>query len=165
MGTSLVPKQIHDRYLVDERRHACAILATDFPDQYKDIVDCLNAFVLAKREIIVGGGGKSKIANRFDDFLVGRKWAETKIVIGRTIATSDGRRDIKPNRVGCTPSKVAHAVRRSPTRGWACGKFHGRTLHPARVGALPTWSILVFLLKFIGAGCAVQHLSHPVRET
>jgi hypothetical protein len=33
MGVELIPADIHARFLIEERRHACAILAADFPSE------------------------------------------------------------------------------------------------------------------------------------
>lgn len=85
MGIDLIPQSILDRYTVEERRHACAILATDFREEFKDITECLDQFKLARSEILVGGGGKSKIASRFDGFLLGRGWREMRRKVSRRI--------------------------------------------------------------------------------
>lgn len=74
MGLNQLPSDVRDRYYVEERRHACAILAADFPTELQDIVDCLRQFQLLRSEIEAGGGGKSKIAKRFDDSLAARGW-------------------------------------------------------------------------------------------
>lgn len=71
-----LPKRILDRFHVEERRHALAILEMDLPDELRDILDCLAQFRLPRREIESGGGGKTKIAGRFDGFLGSRGWGE-----------------------------------------------------------------------------------------
>jgi hypothetical protein len=93
-----------DRYHVEERWHACAILSQDFPTELQDIVDCLNQFTLKRSEIIAGGGGKTKIAARFDSFFVTRGWREArtdvKMVIGdRTIEMGTHKLDNCKGRV------------------------------------------------------------------
>jgi hypothetical protein len=95
MGLELLPQTLRNKYHIEERRHACAILAGDYPVQLKDLVDCLTDFKLLRSEIEAGGGGKTKIANRFDRFLSGvrekgtitggRGWAEQKTTVTRTI--------------------------------------------------------------------------------
>ena len=72
MGTDLLPDYLHRRFQIIERRHACAILANDFQEEFDEIVECLRQFKLVRSEIVVGGGGKSKIAARFDDFLMSK---------------------------------------------------------------------------------------------
>jgi hypothetical protein len=88
MGLDLIPADIRARFLVEERRHACAILAADFPDELKDIVGCLREFKLLRSEIQAGGGGKSKIARRFDDYLDTRGWTEQRIAVESYAVTS-----------------------------------------------------------------------------
>src|ERR1700730_2262722 len=75
----------NSRYHIGERWHACAILSEDFPAELQDIIDCLNAFELLQSEIVVGGGGKSKIAIRFDKFLTQRGWQETSTSVTMTV--------------------------------------------------------------------------------
>jgi hypothetical protein len=85
VGLSAIPKATRDRYHIEERRHASAILASDFSDELQDIVGCLDQFHLVRSEIEVGGGRKSKIANRFDGFLEERGWVEKSVKVSRTV--------------------------------------------------------------------------------
>jgi len=82
---ALIPAALKARFHFDERGHACAILKTDFPTEFKDILDCLHGFVLKKSEVMTAGGSKSPIAKAIDGFLVGRGWIErkfdTKVVV------------------------------------------------------------------------------------
>ncbi len=92
------------RYHIEERWHACAILSQDFPQQLQDVIDCLNQFKLLRSEIEAGGGGKSKIANRFDDFFFSREWKEAsttiKMVVGeRTVEMGTHKVDFCKGRV------------------------------------------------------------------
>ena len=52
MGLDLISKRLHAKYTFEERDHACAILKTDFPQEFKDILDCLDAFTLKKSEML-----------------------------------------------------------------------------------------------------------------
>jgi hypothetical protein len=85
MGLEVIAQQTRDRYHIEERRHACAILSVDCPEELKDIIECLDQFQLLRSEIEAGGGGKSKIAQRFDTFLAKRGWKEKSIKVGRRI--------------------------------------------------------------------------------
>jgi hypothetical protein len=95
VGLDLLPTALFQRFHVEERRHACAILGADFPSELKDIIDCLESFRLLRSEIEAGGGGKTKIANRFDHFLAGvrvkreivggRGWRENSTKVSRLI--------------------------------------------------------------------------------
>ena len=55
MGVELLPQKIRDNYEVHEWKHACAILANDFPEEWKDIIELLEQFKLCKSWINVGG--------------------------------------------------------------------------------------------------------------
>jgi Restriction endonuclease BglII len=85
VGLDVIPAGIREKYHIVEIRHACAILAVDFPNELHDIVGCLHEFQLLRSEIVVGGGGKTKIANRFDDYLEARGWKEMKVDVSRTV--------------------------------------------------------------------------------
>ena len=85
MALELIPAQTRQRYHIEECRHACAVLATDCPSELQDVIDCLNQFELLRSEIAAGGGGKSKIAKRFDDFLATRAWQEKRVKVSRIV--------------------------------------------------------------------------------
>lgn len=108
MGVELLPERIRSRYLVDERRHACAILATDFQSEWADLIECLERFKLVRSEIVAGGGGKSKIAARFDEHLVQRGWREKATEI---VTTVDGqKRHFDTHKVDLCKGRVAVEV-------------------------------------------------------
>jgi hypothetical protein len=85
LGLELIPDGARERYHIEERWHACAILATDFHGELTDIIECLAPFELVRSEIEEGGGGKSRIARRFDDFLARRGWNEKSVKVNRMI--------------------------------------------------------------------------------
>lgn len=62
MGLELIPKKLHDYYEIHEWRHACAVLSSDYPSEWRDILDVLANFTLKKSAITVGGGGKSLVS-------------------------------------------------------------------------------------------------------
>lgn len=74
MGLDLIPSSLRNKFTFDERDHACAILARDFPDEFKDITDGLASFRLKKSEILTPGGGRSPISIAIDSFLGKRGW-------------------------------------------------------------------------------------------
>ena len=76
MALKHIPKALREKYRFDERRHAIAILKTDFPREWKDLLDCLAAFSLKKSEILAPGGGRSQIPMTIDGFLNDRGWHE-----------------------------------------------------------------------------------------
>jgi len=81
----LVPKEISDRYYVQEWRHGIAILSAAHPQEWNDILDALRGFRLLKSDILKPGGSKSDIAGKIDGALIARDWREkafdTKIIV------------------------------------------------------------------------------------
>jgi hypothetical protein len=65
------PAKLRIKYRIEEREHACAILAAHFPQQFKDILDCLTAFTLKKSYIAEQGGGPSPVSFVLGGFLSG----------------------------------------------------------------------------------------------
>lgn len=80
-----IPDEILEKYEVREWKHAAAILATDFPDEFEDIMAVLKSFRVHKRQVVVGGGGKTDLAQELDREFTSRGWQEkrwdTKIVV------------------------------------------------------------------------------------
>jgi hypothetical protein len=105
MGLELIPAAIRSRYRFYERDHACAILAKDFASEFRDICDCLAAFVLKHSAISTPGGSRSPISIALDSFLAGRGWAEKKFDIkievdGQAVPIPTHKIDNFKNRVG-----------------------------------------------------------------
>ena len=78
VSVSDIPKHIHDKYEIKEWRHAVAILKTDFPQEWADILYVLENFTLRKKAIAVGGGGRSQVSVEIDDLFVKRGWGKKK---------------------------------------------------------------------------------------
>jgi hypothetical protein len=75
MGLDLIPENLRRKYTFAERDHACAILATDFPSEFQDLLDCLVEFKLKTSDILTPGGGRSPIPKAIGGFLQQRGWA------------------------------------------------------------------------------------------
>src|SRR3990170_3625914 len=71
MALDLLPTKVRAKYRIDEREHAIAILKGDFPEQYQDILDVLDAFWLKRSYIMEPGGGRSPVSYVIDGFLSG----------------------------------------------------------------------------------------------
>jgi hypothetical protein len=89
---------------VHEWKHACAVLATDFPGEWRDILDLMGRFRLKREWIEVGGGNRSQVAKDIDGFLAGRGWRakgfDTKIQVdAREMASPTHEVDCFKNRV------------------------------------------------------------------
>jgi hypothetical protein len=81
MGLDLIPAVLQQKYRFIERDHACAILARDFPSEFKDILGCLEAFTLKKSHVVTGGGGRSSVSIAIDSFFLHRGWQEKQFNI------------------------------------------------------------------------------------
>ena len=107
MGLSKIPSKLRKKYRFDEREHAISILANDFSSEFKDILDCLDAFCLKKSAIMTPGGRLSGISIEIDSFLQApeRGWKERKfdtkfVVDGVEIPNPTHKIDNFKNRVG-----------------------------------------------------------------
>ncbi|MBX3388281.1 MAG: hypothetical protein KF691_02370 [Phycisphaeraceae bacterium] len=80
-----IPDDVLDLYEVHQWKHAAAILKTDFPTEFSDLMSVLRDFRIHKRQVMVGGGGKTDIAASLDAGLYKRGWSkkrwDTKIVV------------------------------------------------------------------------------------
>ena len=102
----LLPAFVRENYEVHEWRHASAILATDFPNEWKDIIEVLSGFSLLRSEVEAPGGGRSRIAKRIDDHFVRLGWKEhrfnTKVVVDQTeIEAPTHKVDNFKNQIAC----------------------------------------------------------------
>jgi len=93
LGKKLLPGDILDAYQVEERHHACSILKTDFPGQWKDLVDVLRKFKLKRSDIAKKGGNKSPISRAIDGLFFERGWTEKSFDIK---VTADGLETLAP---------------------------------------------------------------------
>jgi hypothetical protein len=80
-----IPADIRDLYEIHEWKHACAVLKSDFPDQWQDLIEVLRAFRLRRSDVLTPGGGISPISQWFNKAFLDRKWVEhrfdTKITV------------------------------------------------------------------------------------
>lgn len=106
MGIDLIPKDIADKYEIHEWKHACAILSADFPNEWKDILDLLDQFVLCKSFIFEPGGRKSKVAIEIDAFLIEQRgWVEKKFET--SVKVDDVTVESPTHKVDCFKNGVA----------------------------------------------------------
>lgn len=89
MSTQHLPKSILKKFDVYERNHAVAILQTDFPSEYQEIISVLEKFTLTKHDILTPGGRKSPIAGKLDGALYKLGWKEKQFKINTSIDSRD----------------------------------------------------------------------------
>jgi hypothetical protein len=105
MSLDSLPAEIVENYECHEWKHASAILQTDFPNEWTDIVQVLGDFHLLRSEVQIPGGRKSLVASRIDAALNTRGWKETsfstKVVIDEAVFESPTHKvDCYKNRIG-----------------------------------------------------------------
>lgn len=83
-----VPELEGSGFRVFEWRHASAILRSDYPEQWKDLLQVLSAFRLQKSHVQIGGGGKSLITKSLEVGFKARGWMpknwDTEIIVTET---------------------------------------------------------------------------------
>ena len=149
MTTSVIPKDIEDSYEIHEWRHAWAILATDFPKEFKSLITVLREFKLKSSWIIVGGGNKGPIAKALDGRLGELGWTvknfDTKLVL-------DGKEiDSPTHEIDCFKNKVALEIEWNNK-----DPFFDRDLNNFR---------LLFELRAISVGIIITRCTHLHEET
>lgn len=96
---------INDHYEVYEWRHATAILEADFPQEFRDIQEILEAFQLRRSSIVAPGGGKSSVSGWIDAEFAARGWQEKKF--DTKIVVDNQAYDSPTHKVDCVKSRVA----------------------------------------------------------
>jgi hypothetical protein len=85
MGLDLIPAALRQKYTFEEWHHACAVLAIDFPQEFADLMDCLQVFTLKRSAILTPGGGRSPIPIEIDGFLQRLGWAKKSFNVQITV--------------------------------------------------------------------------------
>ncbi|MBI3174222.1 MAG: restriction endonuclease [Chloroflexi bacterium] len=105
MGIELLPQSIRQNYEIYEWKHACAILANDFPKEWQDITSLLSDFYFCKSWITVGGGRKSKVAETIDHYLYKRDWIEKEFLT--SVKVDEHVMDSPTHKIDCYKNHVA----------------------------------------------------------
>lgn len=96
---------ILQNYEVHEWRHATAILASDFPNEFREIQEVLMNFRLYASQILTPGGRKSPISSSIDGALTQRGWQER--MFNTQIAVDGVPYDSPTHSVDCFKNGVA----------------------------------------------------------
>ncbi|MEI6408021.1 MAG: BglII/BstYI family type II restriction endonuclease [Bacteroidota bacterium] len=105
MPIDLIPEEVRNNYEVYEWKHACAILHTDFPEEWNDLIALLTAFKLCKSWIETPGGQKSLVAGFMDTFLSERGWQEKQF--STSIKVDLSTYESPTHKVDCYKNKIA----------------------------------------------------------
>lgn len=103
-----VPIDLLELYEMHEWRHATAILATDFPVEWVEIVEILRGFRLRKSDVVAKGGRKSPVANALDGAFYARGWVERRF--DTKIQIDSDTHDSPTHKVDCFKNRIALEV-------------------------------------------------------
>jgi hypothetical protein len=147
MSVELLPKNIRKNYEVHEWKHATAILASDFPYEWKDIIELLTEFRLCKSWIEEPGGRKSKVSDAIDTFLHKRGWQEKQF--STSVKVDQKVLDSPTHKVDCYKNRVALEIEWNNK-----DPFFDRDLNNFR---------LLFDLRAISVGVIITRCDHLQR--
>ncbi|MCI5158746.1 MAG: restriction endonuclease [Candidatus Electrothrix sp. AUS1_2] len=105
MALNQIPAEISERYEIHEWKHACAILHSDFPEEWADIMAVLTEFRLYKSWLTKGGGRKSKISGFIDEFLYRRGWLEKDF--STQVVVDDQIMETPTHKIDCYKNHIA----------------------------------------------------------
>jgi len=74
-----IPDDIKQLYEIHDFKHAAAILANEFAEQFADICEALRDFKFSEMEIKKAGGNESEIPKKFSQLLRPKGWAESQL--------------------------------------------------------------------------------------
>lgn len=74
-----IQKELLNKFEFYNYGHALEILSEAFPEEWRDIQDCLSALKITPTELLAAGGNESAIPKKFDDVLYPRGWREIRI--------------------------------------------------------------------------------------
>jgi len=83
--TQNIPSTLREKYLFEERGHASAILRTDFPQEFADIIDALDQFRLCRSYVVERGGGRSSISQTLDGLFHNKGWIPRTFNVSVTV--------------------------------------------------------------------------------
>jgi hypothetical protein len=105
LDAELIPQAIRNLYQVINWKHAAAIMKTDFPSEWNDIMEVLKGFRIFESDVAVPGGRKSKLAERLDQDFYKRGWVEkgfnTRLLIDEQVFENP------THKIDCYKNRVA----------------------------------------------------------
>lgn len=103
-GGGAIPPSIAAKYEIHDWRNAVHVLSGAHPAEWRDILDVLDAFVLKRSEVVVGGGRKSKISDSLDSGFYKRGWEEKEFKT--TFHVDDEERSSRTHKIDCYKNLV-----------------------------------------------------------
>ena len=99
------PEELRNKYEFHEWKHACAIMKSDFQNEWNDLIDLLSCFTLKRSWIRKRGGSKSQLAKWIDSFLEKRGWEEKQFTT--SVLVDDSRMDSPTHKIDCYKNRIA----------------------------------------------------------
>lgn len=88
-----LPEDISKLYEIHDFKHAAAILANEFPDEFQEICEVLRGFRFTISDITQAGGNESLIPKKFSEILRPKNWLEkqlkAKLVVDENVVSMD----------------------------------------------------------------------------
>jgi len=99
-----LPKSLGDLYEIYDYRHAAALLATEFPQEFSELCEAFMAFRISVADIITPGGNESTIPKKISALLRPKGWREEQlkaelVVDGNSIQADTHKVDYLKGRV------------------------------------------------------------------
>lgn len=88
-----IPADITELYEVYDYKHAAAIIAKEFPDEFKEICHALRTFRFKYDDILAEGGNESNIPKLFSDILRPMGWNEKNLEAELTVYEIKGKKE------------------------------------------------------------------------
>src|SRR2546423_8239511 len=76
---SYIPEDIKTLYEIHDYKHAAAILANEFKEEFEDVCSALRRFAFSELDIKTAGGNESQIPKKFSELLRPLQWNEKKL--------------------------------------------------------------------------------------
>ena len=75
----VIPQDVARRYELRETRNAAAVLSVTNPDEFAELIEALEGFLLRAEDLVNPGGNESKLAHRLNDQFRSRGWREGRV--------------------------------------------------------------------------------------
>ena len=74
-----IPVDLLDRFEFHNYNHALEILTQAFPEEWNELLECLNKLNITVQDLRDAGGNETNIPKKFDEVLYPYGWREIKI--------------------------------------------------------------------------------------
>ncbi|MDX2249608.1 MAG: BglII/BstYI family type II restriction endonuclease [Bacteroidia bacterium] len=101
-----IPADIQNLYEVHDFKHAAAILANEFAEEFEEICRALRQFRFSRTDIVTPGGSESQIPKIFSDILRGLEWNEKNLEAELNVFEIKGKEKDLKNSVSHGSHKV-----------------------------------------------------------